>query len=630
MKPSLILLMTVALSVVAGCSTTHYRASADKEAYGAIAEKTPDVPGMDSHFTIEQAGLPPVDDLPVAAAGAEFLGDDAASEAGVHAISLEKALELAVKNNRTYQNEKESLYLDALGLTLDRHQYTPIFSGAVGGEYRRSTRDVTKVSDLAQAARDAPVIVRDIGQLTGTPADLLNSYANLVRSAAAVTGLDAARVEIADERSVRGDTAFGVGVLLKGGGRIAADLTSNFLRFVTGDPRVSTSSALAASITQPLLRGAGRRAAVERLTQAERDLLYALRDFTRFRQEFTVQICSAYYEVLQNRDAVRNNWNSYESFTKNAARERAFAEEGRRTVADLGRLAQGELTSRNTWVSSVRRYKQALDRFKIELGLPADAPVVLDDNELHQLKEHGIVHPRIAAEEAAEVALAARLDVYTDRDRLDDAARKVYVAANALKPGLDLAIGADVPSKPGDRFQELDFERAIVSAGIDLDLPLDRKAERNSYRASLITHERAKRDLALAEDQVTLEVRDAWRTLDQAKQAYEIALEKVELNRRRVEEQDLLAELGRATAMNQVDAQNDLLDAENSLTAALVSHTIARLQFWRDMGILFIKEDGQWEEVVEEDKTGTDPLAGPPSESPAKESAGKGSGTRSS
>ena len=32
---------------------------------------------------------------------------------------------------------------------------------------------------------------------------------------------------------------------------------------------------------------------------------------------------------------------------------------------------------------------------------------------------------------------------------------------------------------------------------------------------------------------------------------------------------------------------------------ALVAHTIARLQFWRDMGILYVKDNGQWEEVRE-------------------------------
>ena len=66
---------------------------------------------------------------------------------------------------------------------------------------------------------------------------------------------------------------------------------------------------------------------------------------------------------------------------------------------------------------------------------------------------------------------------------------------------------------------------------------------------------------------------------------------------RRVEEQTVRAEVGRAIAIDQVDAQNDFISAQNELTDATVRHTIARLEFWRDMGILYIKENGQWEEV---------------------------------
>jgi hypothetical protein len=40
-----------------------------------------------------------------------------------------------------------------------------------------------------------------------------------------------------------------------------------------------------------------------------------------------------------------------------------------------------------------------------------------------------------------------------------------------------------------------------------------------------------------------------------------------------------------------------LTSAQNALTSALIAHTIARLEFWRDMGILYIKENGNWEEI---------------------------------
>ena len=76
------------------------------------------------------------------------------------------------------------------------------------------------------------------------------------------------------------------------------------------------------------------------------------------------------------------------------------------------------------------------------------------------------------------------------------------------------------------------------------------------------------------------------------------------MNERRVREQELLFLAGRGSAIDQVDAQNSLIASQNELTAALVQHTIARLSFWRDMGILFIKEDGQWEDITDDNYSG--------------------------
>ena len=47
-------------------------------------------------------------------------------------------------------------------------------------------------------------------------------------------------------------------------------------------------SALPISFVQPLLRGGGRAVTLEPLTQAERNLLYAVRAFALFRQQFFV------------------------------------------------------------------------------------------------------------------------------------------------------------------------------------------------------------------------------------------------------------------------------------------------------------------------------------------------------
>lgn len=535
---------------LAGCSTKHYRESADKEVAAAIAEKTPAVPNMVTNFTIEAKVKSTLDNLPVASGTNDFFGAEGSKEKGARIISLEKALEIATKQSRTYQNRKELLYLEALGLTLDRYRFAPIFFAGT-----KSSFDVTHNVE---------------------------------------TGVDS----IVEQRSSGFSSSSGVDKLLRTGGKIAVAFSTDFIRYISGDPHTVTSSALVGTFSQPLLRGAGYKVTMENLTQGERNLLYEMRDFTRFRKEFSVQIASAYYGVLQNRDAVRNSWLGYQNFTQNVEQERAFTKEGLRPQAALDQIKQAALQTQSRWINAVRSYYESLDRFKIQLGLPIDTHVVLDDAELDDLK---ILHPNLSVEEATKVALETRLDLYNQREQAEDAERHIDVAKNALKTQLDFHTSVDVPRKDGSGFIEPDFDHYSWSAGFNLDLPLNRKAERNSYRAALIANERAIRELELAIDNVKLEINNDWRTLDQAKRNFEISELGVQLAQRRVEEQQLRAELGRGTARDLVDAQTDLINSKNERTSALVSHTIARLNFWRDMGLLMIKDDGQWEELSNAD-----------------------------
>jgi len=198
-----------------------------------------------------------------------------------------------------------------------------------------------------------------------------------------------------------------------------------------------------------------------------------------------------------------------------------------------------------------------------------------------------------------------RLDYFNARDRYEDAARKVPVSIAALKAQVDLVASTSISSASGTgKIVPLpDPTRYRWDAGFNIDLPLERKAQRNAYRTALIAQKQSERDLSLLEDQIKLQVRDGWRALDQARRNYESAELGVKLAERRVEEQDLLSELGRGVAKDQVDAQVDLTNSKNQRTQALVAHTIARLQFWTTLGILFIKENGQWEEVTEAKST---------------------------
>src|SRR5882724_11524942 len=375
-----------------GCTANHFRKSADRAAYAVIEQKAPRVKNMDTAFTIENTNAIYLDNLPVVTNVVDYLGPDGESERGACILRLENALDIAIHHSRSYQSRKEQLYLSALSLTLSRHQFTPIFSAGGNGAYNVTAVETPALTD-----------------------------------------------HFVEDRSVSANGSAGAEWLIRDVGRITTAFTADFLRFVTGDPRLAASSKLSATFVRPLWRDAGFKAEMESLTQAERDLLYALRDFTQYRKDFSVGIASAYYNVLGNRDAVRNSYLNLQSSHQNADRTRALAQEGRVAGTDLGRQEQQELSAEGLWINAVRNYKQSLDNFKIQLGLKVDSNLVLDDGELEELKIH---HPDISVNDSIQLALASRLDYMTSKDQVEDAERKVKVAQNFLKPQLNLVANA--------------------------------------------------------------------------------------------------------------------------------------------------------------------------------------------
>lgn len=535
--------MLLAILILAGCTAKYYTRSADREVYKIIAEKSVTVTNMDEKFTIQTNPPPDLSDCPINDKVEESLGAEADMEKGARIITLDKALELAVKHSREYQAQKESLYLKALRLSDVRHTTPPLFP--------------------RQRLRNQEIHA----------------------------GVD----DLVDSKRFNAGGSATLESLLFTGGKIVTDFSMNFSRFLRGDPQALLSSTMGASITQPLLRGAGYKIAVENLTQAERDFLYTVRNFTRYRKDFAIKIATAYYGVLQNRDRVRNSYRGLVNYRANVERDTAFVAEGLRAQAQLDELKQAELATESSWINAVISYKQSLDQFKITLGLPLSVKIVLDDSELTRLQ---IIHPQITVEEAIKIAEASRLDLHNERDSVEDAERKLKIAVNNLLPRLDLSGSVYLPDRNGNRALP-DFNNPQWDASVNLQIPLDKKADRNALRASQIALDQARRNYELKLDNVRLEIINDWRALDQARRNYEISLAGVKVSERRVEEQNLRAELGRSTAREVVAAQDSLIKSRDDLTAAVIAHTLARLRFYSDMGILMINDKGKWEEMAD-------------------------------
>lgn len=589
------MLLAVLALVVAGCRTTRgHRQKVDKAAYDLVGGAQEAVLGGREPFRLERSSarlrqrlieeqvLPEYDadvDDPERVKAQRHWPDDRYFEqggedaglglerdvGGLVELTLEEALQVAAYNSREFQEQKERVFNAALRLD------------AAGFDFKSQwsfRSDTTYIVDET---------VRPI------------------------------------ERGVESGSALGVGRTLQNGLSASADVGLDLVKLLTGTMGSTLGLTFDASVSLPLLRGAGRHIVRESLTQGERELVYAMNDFVRFRRGFVIAILGDYLSVLEQWDRIRNAEENIVRARASYERSQKLAESGRLTRIQVDQARQNYLSARESLIRAREAYENSLDQFKLTLGLPADARFGLDPGELDKLAE--TTRLDVAAEaitdllgeplpdltrdslipeqQALELAFGNRLDLLNARGRITDAERAVVIAADSLRAEVTLGGSAGAGegrslSSADEANADLDFSEGFYTGLLTVDLPLKRRAERIAYRRSLMDWEASQRDLEELEDGVKLDIRQGLRELARTRESYFIQLESIGLNRLRVESAQLFLEAGRAEIRDLLEAQDDLLDAQNARTSALVDYRVATLALQRDMGVLDVDYRGLW------------------------------------
>lgn len=457
-------------------------------------------------------------------------------------FGLRDALAYAMHHAREVQDAKEALYLAALDLTLERYLWTPQFVTLIQTEF----------ADYGQ--------VRDF------------------------------------DRAMSAVSNTAVTQRLPYGGEVTARVINSLMR----DLGVHTTSGetgnfiLEANI--PLFRGAGK-VAYESRYAAERELIYAVRDYERFRRSFLVTVAADYFGLQQLKMEITNTYRSYESRRADWERADFISRMGQSKdvfeglrVQSIFRQAEARL------VSAKEQYATALDRFKISIRMPVDALLdVLDQDADEDAKALDDLLPDVDVATAVGVAVRYRLDLLNRADRVDDARRGVAVAQNRILPDLNATGSATLDTDP-ERLNSTSYntERTTWRGGLELRMD-PRKAERNAYRGSLITLRRAERDYDRAADNVRADVRRATRQVLQQEHVRTIQALSVNENQLRVEAARAQYSLGKMTNRDVVEAENELLTARNNLARAIAAYRNAILEFRRDTETLRVTDDGRWE-----------------------------------
>lgn len=491
-------------------------------------------------------------------------------------LTLSAAVAMATAQNRTYKKEKENLFLTALEETDVQHLYEPIpFAKGTGG-YR--------MENLRKSDNETGTFTVDIDDDVSLDGDYTMDQ------------------DIGNNEGTGLFTSYGFNQLLATGAMIGTDLTLGWVDILSGDYKSGFSTIGTAVITQPLLRGAGRKIALENLTQAQQNTLYQIRSFNRFRKEFITEVITEYYRILQLNDERTNAWDYYFALAEMHKKLQKRTVAGKLPRHELEQADQDRMDAISSYMRAQRDYDNALDAFKMRLSIIPSTPIQLDMTELEALRESVVADINLSSQQAVEIALNQRLDLANAADIVMDAERKVDVAADAIRTELNFVgyanpqthrktiFGAD----PG----EFDRTRDRYELSLQFDLPIDRRFEKNNYRRTLITLMQQQRAHQQMTDTVVLEVQTSHRRMTEARQRYQIKKKSVELAEKRTSNTLLLMQYNRANTRDALDAREDYLNAKNDETEALVDYAIAGLEFFRDTEIMKIRPDGMWEKKL--------------------------------
>ena len=520
----------IAFMSLLGCKPHKYRRAADKEVYEILGEHSEHTLGSRPEHSVDTVYS---SRLPSDINGSEIILDRNKSGSD-RVLTLSETLDLAVKANRSYQYNREKLYLQALSLTGTRHKFAFKFNNA--------------------------------------------------------------EIDLGVERSSDGDSStssradFTLGKLMRTGGTITASLANDLVLYFDGEPKVPS---VTLSLVQPLLRGAGADIATEVLTQAERDLVYEIRDFSHYQKEFTVEVVNNYLDLLQIGESMQLSYRNYTNRITFREEIDARVEAGLSAEFESKQAKQSEYSSKLSYVGTTNAYQNALDDLKQKVSLPLGTEVTLDFKVLKDLNDMGL--PKVPFSESVgyRLAIANRLDLMNVIDRFEDSKRKVKVTRQDLLPSLSIVADAAMKDQFYSSFQSKEY---TAKAGLKLNLPLDNLDERNAYRSSLIAFERQLRTLATELDKLLDGVRSDVRNLGRQRQNYftqqearKNAEENLEATRQRLR----LGFPGVRTR-DIITAQDALLQAQLSVSRANLDYHKTHLKLLKDGGILDTTQDEFW------------------------------------
>lgn len=365
-------------------------------------------------------------------------------------------------------------------------------------------------------------------------------------------------------------------------------------------PNPSFSIDIDLSVSQPLLRNFGREVTEQNLTIARNNDAISREDFQTQVETVVTNVVNGYWQLVESRQQL-------EVAEESLALAKELHEMNKIQV-DVGTMAPLEMVQSEAGVASregdiIRLQAQVEDNADLLrqlLNLDAGA---LWDVELIPNTDPEIEHLPIDVQKAASVAMENRPDLRSQKLSIDTLDVRAKVAANQLKPQLDLqarwglnGIDGEFRDRDGvllaenDYFdtldQALDGDFEGWSVALNFSYPLQNRVAKARKAQAELALEEGNFQLRNLEQQVLTEVRQAARGVETAAKQIESAQVSSKLQAKNLEAEQKRYENGLSTSFQVLEIQEDLSAARSNEVSAIISYRRALVTYQQAIGRL--------------------------------------------
>lgn len=403
------------------------------------------------------------------------------------------------------------------------------------------------------------------------------------------------------------NASVGVTQYLPTGGSIAVATQTGYTNAdsdLTGVATKSWQSAAGISISQPLLKNAGKEATELSITLAATTRKDALERFRMYVTETVIAVITSYNRLYSLRQTLASRMAALGTL-QNLLEETKKAKPGPKQRLDVANVEYALSQRRKELVDAERSVRDQEASLRYLIGMETKSQIVPTDPPARD-------EPPETEEQAVKMALELRPDLKQLRLALKTSELQERVARHQSLPDLSVTASggfSGIAGAVGSTYQQIgDGKGRYWSAGMQLSVPIGNTAASNDYRKSKIRTEQAQNQIRALEWKIRNDVEADMRALISARLQLQTTERSHQYAEQRRTEYQKHTRAGATSVQDVINAENDLTTARNAHQDATEAFAYAVAKLWRDMGILLdhqgVRVDTSHPEVLTE-ATGT-------------------------